>query len=279
MTMNTRRFLLALAILWLFTGHTFALTQNDNLQPLHSVFFRFDSDQLSQADRAAVARLAQTPSPRHGLRLTGYTDDLGPGAYNADLAKRRAEAVRQVLVEAGYPSQLLQIGTRASVSAPGRRAQMRRVDITATDENNANNMPSVKGGHPATGLTSRDTDPLRVGRYSMVAPVASAAQRDPLQTLVRLRFPRAVHSVGEALEHLLARSGWRQVDPANADPSLVTLLALPLPETQRQLGPVPLVDAVQVLCGSAYDVVVDPVHRLLSCEIKPRYAAILGDRP
>ena len=41
-------------------------------------------------------------------------------------------------------------------------------------------------------------------------------------------------------------------------------MSLPLPTSQRTLGPIALIDAVSVLCGEAYSVVVDPVSRLVS---------------
>lgn len=40
----------------------------------------------------------------------------------------------------------------------------------------------------ATMATAGDT-PMQVGRYTIVAPVATAAQADPLQTMVKIRFP------------------------------------------------------------------------------------------
>ena len=277
--MDTFRMLLTLSLL-LFAGQAPALTSPDaptHNRPLHATFFQFGSDRLSGHERAAITHLAQSITPRRELRLVGYTDDMGPAEYNEDLARRRAQAVRDVLAEAGYPRELLQIDSRANLVAKGKRRQMRRVDIFTADAQSphANNMPfddsaSDAGGNP-------EADPLRVGRYSMAAPVPSASQRNPLQTLVRIRFAQSIHTVGDALNHLLGRSGWRLAGAKSADPSLATLLALPLPQTQRRLGPIPLIDAVQLLCGAAYDVVIDPVHRLLSCELKAQYAAIGGN--
>jgi len=269
--MNALRPVLVLAAL-LFAGQAGSAMPGD---PLHSVYFSFDSDALSDDDRKAIASVAQALSPRRSLRLVGYTDDTGPMAYNANLARRRAESVRHALIEAGYPRQLLRVESRPGMTATGDRAQLRRVDIVAADPSTKANIMPFSQVQPDAAAA----DPLRVGRYSVIAPVPSEAQRDPLQTLVRITFPRDTRTVGDALRHLLARSGWALVDPANAEPSLATLLALPLPQTQRRLGPISLIDAVQVLCGDAYDVVIDPVHRLLSCEIKARYAAILGNRP
>ncbi len=279
--MDTLRIFLTLSVL-LFTGQAPALTSPDaptHNRPLHAAFFRFGSDQLTGDERAAITHLAQSLTPRRKLRLVGYTDDMGPAEYNEDLARRRARAVRDVLVGAGYPRELLQIEGQAGAVTNGNRRQMRRVDIFTAKAQSpyADNTPFDASASDTAA--NPDVDPLRVGRYSVVAPVPRASQRDPLQALVRIRFAQSIHTVGDALNHLLARSGWRLVDPANAEPSLATLLDLPLPQTQRRLGPVPLIEAVRVLCGSAYEVVIDPVHRLLSCEIKAQFAAIGEAKP
>ena len=165
----------------------------------------------------------------------GYTDDMGPAEYNEDLARRRAQAVRDVLVGAGYPRELLQIEGHAGAVANGNSRQMRRVDIFTAEVQSpyADNTPFDASASDTAG--NPEVDPLRVGRYSVVAPVPRASQRDPLQALVRIHFAQSIHTVGDALNHLLARSGWRLVDPAKAEPSLVTLLDLPLPQTQPQV--------------------------------------------
>jgi len=272
--MNVLRPFLVLTAL-LFAEQAFSVTPGgDTTATLHSAYFAFDSATLSDQDREAIVRMARTLSPRRSLQLVGYTDDTGPMEYNAYLAQRRAETVRDTLITAGYPRQLLQLESRPGLASDGKRSQLRRVDIVdanALSKTQANIAPEQQSGG---GIV--DIDPLRVGRYSVVAPVPSKAQRDPLKTLVRITFPRATHTIGDALTHLLERSGWRLADPASSDPSLATLLSLPLPETQRRLGPLSLLDAMEVLCSSAYDVVVDPVHRLLSCELKSQYAAIRG---
>ena len=71
---------------------------------------------------------------------------------------------------------------------------------------------------------------------------------------------------------MLARSGWALAPTQASDPTIPYLMSLPLPESQRSLGPIALFDALAVLCGQAYMIVVDPVNRLVSCELHAPYA-------
>lgn len=109
-------------------------------------------------------------------------------------------------------------------------------------------------------------DEIQAGRYSVVSLLPTSAQRDPLSSVVDTTMPDSVTSVGEALDVLLAGSGYRLSKPTTAPALRGTLLALPLPEAHRKLGPLPLRDALQVLTGPAFVLVEDPIHRLVSFE-------------
>ncbi|MEX5632032.1 OmpA family protein [Parafrankia sp. FMc2] len=77
------------------------------------VLFDFDSDDLTDAARAEIARLAgQVPPAAGTVTVLGHTDGLGTPAYNVILSQRRADAV------AGLLRPAVPDGTR--VSATGR---------------------------------------------------------------------------------------------------------------------------------------------------------------
>ncbi len=61
-------------------------------------------------------------------------------------------------------------------------------------------------------------------------------------------------------------SGYRLATEAAADPMRSDLLGFPLPEAHRSLGPMSLQDALETLGGSAFRLVEDPLHRLVSFE-------------
>lgn len=67
------------------------------------VFFAFDRSGLGPAARQAVQEKAEVlrSHPDLSVRLIGHTDRRGPDAYNQRLSERRAEAVRQALVQQG----------------------------------------------------------------------------------------------------------------------------------------------------------------------------------
>lgn len=81
----------------------------DRLPPLHTVLFDFGEDQPSGAQLRALQRLGGDFEPGRCLVITGYTDDIGPRAYNDALAFRRAKGVADHLVETGIDGRLLRV--------------------------------------------------------------------------------------------------------------------------------------------------------------------------
>jgi outer membrane protein OmpA-like peptidoglycan-associated protein len=66
------------------------------------------------------------------LAVTGYTDRTGDAAKNEELAKQRAQAVRDALVAAGVPATSIEMRPPMFVEtgAAGSDAEARRVEIT-----------------------------------------------------------------------------------------------------------------------------------------------------
>ena len=103
---------------------------------------------------------------------------------------------------------------------------------------------------------------MQVARYSVMPPTATPAQADLMAVVVNIKFPQQVSTVGEALDFLLRRSGYRLVDTDS--PAMTILQSLPLPAVHRQMGPLTLNNALMALAGSAYRLSIDPLHRTLS---------------
>jgi outer membrane protein OmpA-like peptidoglycan-associated protein len=102
-----------------------------------SVLFRSSESILLPSAQAKLDQVgtALMAVKERNLIVEGHTDSQGSGAYNQDLSQRRAEAVRDYLVQKGYPSDRIQargrgmdspIGNNAS---PEGRANNRRVEI------------------------------------------------------------------------------------------------------------------------------------------------------
>jgi len=116
----------------------------------------------------------------------------------------------------------------------------------------------------------------KIGRYANVDPVATSEQAQPLSVVVTVSFTDRVHTVGDAITHLLSRSGYRLADANRSDPVLPTLLNQPLPLIHRHLGPITIENALVTLAGEAWDLVVDPVNRLVSFELLDKYRSLSG---
>ena len=112
---------------------------------------------------------------------------------------------------------------------------------------------------------------VRVGRYAALAPVPTAAQLNPLAQTVSIAFPTSVRTVEGAIGQLLVRSGYRLAPADPTDVPLIALLSLPLPDVHRTLGPIPLMEALQLLAGPAFRLLVDHRHRLVSFEVIDAY--------
>ena len=114
-----------------------------------------------------------------------------------------------------------------------------------------------------TGLMAQE---VQVGRYATLRPVPTPEQTALLTAQATVRFPGSVITVGQAVASLLQPRGYRLAAEAAADPSRAALLALPLPEPHRALGPMPLRTALETLAGPAFRLVEDPEHRLVTFE-------------
>ena len=107
---------------------------------------------------------------------------------------------------------------------------------------------------------------IQVGRYSLFAVTPTEVQADPLQAMITVQFPDRILAVGDAIQHLLQQSGYRLAGTDATGPAAAYLMALPLPAVHRSLGPLPLKRALETLAGPAFQLVEDPVHRLVAFE-------------
>lgn len=104
-----------------------------------AVHFGFDSYAVSAGEQGKVAQVAS------GLRgssdsviLAGFTDERGTAEYNRGLGERRAQAVRQALIEKGLPASRIQtvsFGAEMPVDSGSNEAawaKNRRVEFGVT---------------------------------------------------------------------------------------------------------------------------------------------------
>lgn len=105
------------------------------------VQFDFDEAEIRPGDRELLSRIAGVLLTSDGYRIQihGHTDDVGSARYNQRLSERRADAVRDYLVEAGIDPQIITIRgfgkTEPLVdgTSPEARQKNRRVEIGIID--------------------------------------------------------------------------------------------------------------------------------------------------
>jgi outer membrane protein OmpA-like peptidoglycan-associated protein len=99
--------------------------------------FEFDKADLRPEDKELLSRIAGILMTSHDytISVNGHTDDVGSSAYNQKLSERRAQAVRDYLVKAGLPADILSVEGhgKALPLVPGTseaaRAKNRRVEL------------------------------------------------------------------------------------------------------------------------------------------------------
>src|SRR6201982_2734976 len=116
-----------------------------------SIRFDFDKANIKPEYRDILNRIAGILMTLKGYTVAvyGYTDDIGTRAYNLQLSQRRAEAVRDFLVQAGISSTILSTkgfgksDPRVKGDSDEARAANRRVEIGIVDSKLITNGPLV----------------------------------------------------------------------------------------------------------------------------------------
>ncbi|MGI4841140.1 MAG: PilL N-terminal domain-containing protein [Janthinobacterium lividum] len=114
---------------------------------------------------------------------------------------------------------------------------------------------------PATNprLKPKSTQEIAQGRYGLVSTQPTVEQRDPLLQIIDVHItPTLNATVADALHFVLQRSGYSL---CAAIPGVQTPFSRPLPSVHYQLGPISLMDALDVLGGKAWQLQADPVLR------------------
>ena len=107
----------------------------------HAIQFEFNKAVLLSMNREVLSRIAGIllSSKGYSIKVHGHTDDVGSQAYNLELSEKRAEAVRDYLVQAGISSEI--ITTKGygkskpllTAKTPEARAKNRRVEVEIVD--------------------------------------------------------------------------------------------------------------------------------------------------
>ena len=96
------------------------------------IYFDFGKSRLSANATAALEQQAQVlkKDPYWAILIQGYADQHGPVTYNKTLALRRAESVKQFLVELGVPESSMKVVSlgKDSTICDGQNPECRRLN-------------------------------------------------------------------------------------------------------------------------------------------------------
>ncbi len=117
----------------------------------NSIRFDFDKSDIKPPYREILSRIAGVLMSVQGYAISvyGYTDDVGTAEYNLKLSERRAQAVRDYLVQSGIDPKIVTTkgygksdprvpGDSAAARATNRRVEIAIVDTTLRMEGPAN---------------------------------------------------------------------------------------------------------------------------------------------
>ena len=110
---------------------TSAMVGTDASAPDARVYFETGSDALSNQAQAALASAADAARAdgSKSLLISGFHDTSGDAAQNAELAKRRAIAVRHALEANGVTPDRLVLDKPALTTGSADAREARRVDV------------------------------------------------------------------------------------------------------------------------------------------------------
>lgn len=147
---------------------------------------------------------------------------------------------------AGCTQKLQQPDTQSHPTALNGNVQPARLDVYATS-------PEV----------------VRYDRYLLIDTSPSAAQRAPLEQSIDIRIPASLSpTVADAMRYALRQSGYSLCSTTSANRVLYNQI---LPAVHYQLGPMRLSQALQILAGSAWQLEVDSVQRIVCHSLRDGY--------
>jgi len=96
-------------------------------------YFATASADLAPGAAEALAAVIKGVESRHKAVVSGYHDTTGDAAINEELAKKRAETVRDVLTGLGVPADKVELQKPAVAAGSGTNAEARRVEVKLLD--------------------------------------------------------------------------------------------------------------------------------------------------
>lgn len=127
------------------------------------------------------------------------------------------------------------------------------------------------------GAFAASANITQINRYATVDNKPLAAQINPLLTVQQIHFPKQVVTVGDAVMYWIRYSGFKLASDSQQPSALKTIMAQPLPQVDRNLGPLTIQDGLTVLLGQeVFTLVQSPLSRTVTFKLKPKYVPARG---
>ena len=128
----------------------------------------------------------------------------------------------------------------------------------------------------STTALAEPTKTLQIARYTDTSLEPSRETVNPLDVVISVSLPQKMNKVGDAINFILQRSGYRVISAdRNKASEMYVLFELPIPSSHRNIGPLRLKTALEVLAGGSFDLCINDVTREVWFEIKTEDKAAL----
>ena len=119
---------------------------------------------------------------------------------------------------------------------------------------------------------------IQTSRYVKTSTRITSYQMNLLDQTLSIRFPFSVKTISQALNYLLRFSGYSLVGKHSRSQAMNAILSQPLPEVLRHIDNTTLKASLLSLVGSDFQLLYDPVHRLVSFALKPQSQLIFSKK-
>jgi hypothetical protein len=112
------------------------------------------------------------------------------------------------------------------------------------------------------------------GNNYIYADMKSISDINLLDQNISIKFGSHVVTIDDAIDKLLLNSGYKLAGINNQDQYTQAMLANKFPATQKSITNASLRQSLLALTGNNFDMIVDPIHRIISLKIKPSVKAL-----
>jgi conjugative transfer region protein (TIGR03748 family) len=124
---------------------------------------------------------------------------------------------------------------------------------------------------------SQAANVTQINRYASVENKPLIAQVNPLLTVQQIHFPQHVMTVGDALRYWVQYSGFKLASDTQLPDVLKILMQQPLPQVDRNLGPLTIQDGLTVLVGQEeFTLVQNHLSRTVNFKLRMKHTPARG---